>query len=240
MKLKNLSFLFLAFVAVFFSSCKKDILTGRGDIVTQERTLNNFTSVKIKGSTDVIITQGAALKVTVSDYSNLVNELETTIAGDELSIRYKSEVLVTRGKSKVTIVMPSLKGLHVNGSGDFTVTGPFTATGTFPLTINGSGDMTVSGLSTDDLNADIAGSGDINLSNSISKNVRVNIEGSGDVKAFGLQCDHATVNVKGSGDTEISVAKQLDAFIKGSGNIYYKGNPSVNVSISGSGKVMKR
>lgn len=240
MNFKNLLFLCLAFISLLLVSCKKDIVTGRGDIVNQERNINGFIRVKIKGVTDVIITQGTSFKVTVSDYENLVNSVETSVAGDELTVRYKSDVLVTKGKSKVTIVMPSLKGLHTDGSGDFTVTGPFTTTGTFVTVVNGSGDMTVSGLTTDDFTAEINGNGDISLSNSVSKNVRINIAGTGDVTAFGLQCDNAAVDVKGSGDTEISVAKKLDAFIKGSGNVYYKGTPAVNVNISGSGRVVQR
>jgi Putative auto-transporter adhesin, head GIN domain len=240
MKSMKLSLAILIMSALTFTSCVKDIKRGRGDIVTQERSVANFTKVKITGSTDVFITQGAAFKVTASDYDNLINELETSVTGDELRVGYKSDVWVTKGKSKVTVVMPALTSLTVEGSGDFTVTGPFTVTGRFTAKVRGSGDMNINGINATDITADINGSGDINMSGSQSKTIRVDIDGSGDLKAFGLQCDNADIDITGSGDTELSVAKQLDALIRGSGDVYYKGNPVVNATIHGSGRVVKR
>lgn len=240
MKSMKLSLAILIMSALTFSSCVKDIIRGKGDIVIQERSVSGFTKVKIEGSTDVFITQGAAFKVTASDYENLINELETSLTGDELRVRYKSDVWVTKGKSKVTIVMPALAGLTVEGSGDFTVTGPFTIADRFTAKVRGSGDMNISGINATDITADINGSGDINISGSQCKTIRVDIDGSGDLKAFGLQCDNADVDITGSGNTEISVAKQLDALIRGSGDVYYKGNPVVNATIRGSGRVVKR
>jgi hypothetical protein len=240
MKSMNLSLVFLLISVITFTSCIKDIVRGKGDIVTQERTVSGFNRVKIKGSTDVEITYGAAFKVIASDYSNLINELETSVTGDELRVGYKSDVLVTKGKSKVTIVMPLLKGLLVDGSGNFTVSGPFAVAGTFTAKVQGSGDMNINGITADDMSVDINGSGDVNISGSKSKTIRIDIDGSGDLKAFGLQCDNADIDITGSGKTEISVAKQLDALIKGSGDVYYMGNPVVNATVRGSGRVIKR
>jgi hypothetical protein len=50
----------------------------------------------------------------------------------------------------------------------------------------------------------------------------------------------ADISVHGSGHTSITVTDQLKAGIFGSGNIYYWGSPSVNLSINGSGKVIRR
>lgn len=230
----------LVFSLLLLSSCKKDIIRGRGAIVTQERSIVGFNRVKIKNSTDVVITQGASFRVIASDYENIINDLETIVSGDELIIGYKNDVWVTRGNSKVTIVMPVLKGVHVQGSGNCTAAGAFTATGTFNAFIQGSGDITLSGLLTDDFNGDISGSGSISVADAKSKTVRVEIDGSGKMKAFGLQCETANVNVSGSGNTELSVSNQLTVRISGSGSVFYTGNPSVNSTISGSGKVIKK
>lgn len=205
---------------VFFSSCKKEIIRGKGDIVTQERAVSNFSRIKIKGVTDVTVVQGNTFRVTVSDYENLVNEIETSLSGDELIIGYKREVWVTKGKSKATVTMPALKGVRVDGSGDFIIEGPFTGTGLFSAEINGSGNITVN--------------------NVIVEEADIHISGSGDVRNFGLQAGKAKVKVSGSGNTEITVSNLLDVRISGSGDVYYKGNPSVNASINGSGKVVKR
>jgi Putative auto-transporter adhesin, head GIN domain len=240
MKSMKLSIIFLFISTILFTSCKKDIIKGSGSIVSQDRSVAGFTKVKITGSADVEIIQGAAFKVVASDYSNLINELETSLTGDELRVGYKSTTAVLNSKAKVMITMPTLNNLYIDGSGDFLVKGVFNQTGSFAAKINGAGDINLTSVSADEYDLRISGSGNIAVGNSICKTAKVNINGSGDIYAFGLQCDNATVDVNGSGDSEITVAQQLTAFIKGSGDIYYKGNAQVNATVSGSGRVIKK
>lgn len=211
----------VVFISAFlFSSCKKEVIRGKGDILSQERAVSNFSRIKIKGITDVTVVQGSSFRVTVSDYENLVNEIETSLSGEELTIGYKRDVWVTKGNSKATITMPSLKGVRVDGSGDFIIDGPFTGTNFFSVQINGSGN--------------------VNINNAVVDEADIHISGSGDVKNFGLQCKKATVKISGSGNAELTVSEFLDVRIDGSGDVYYKGNASVNTRINGSGKVVKR
>lgn len=211
----------VVFISAFlFSSCKKEVIRGKGDIVSQERAVSNFSRIKIKGITDVTVVQGSSFRVTVSDYENLVNEIETSLSGEELTIGYNRDVWVTKGNSKATITMPSLKGVRVDGSGDFIIDGPFTGTNFFSVQINGSGN--------------------VNINNAVVDEADIHISGSGDVKNFGLQCKKATVKISGSGNAELTVSEFLDVRIDGSGDVYYKGNASVNTRINGSGKVVKR
>jgi Putative auto-transporter adhesin, head GIN domain len=210
----------LVLTALIFSSCKKEIIHGKGDIVTQERTVSNFSSVKITGITDITLVQGSNFKVVVSDYENLVDEIETALSGEELRVGYKRNVWVTKGKSKAIITMPSLKGVRVDGSGDFIIDGPFTGTSLFGVEINGSGNVIIN--------------------NAVVEEADIHISGSGDVRNFGLQCNKATVKISGSGNAELTVNNFLDVRIDGSGDVYYKGNASVNTRINGSGKVVKR
>jgi Putative auto-transporter adhesin, head GIN domain len=219
-KMKSPAVFVFVFVSLFFVSCKKELIRGKGDIVTQERAVSGFTRVKITGSTDVEIVPGTSYRVIVSDYENLVNEVETSISGNELRVGYSRNVWVTRGNSKVTITMPTLNGVAVDGSGNFNISGPYTGIAYF--------------------SADISGSGNINMYNFPAEEANVHISGSGDVRGFGLTCNKAKVQVNGSGKTEITVNTLLDVRINGSGDVYYKGNASVNASINGSGKVLKR
>jgi hypothetical protein len=238
--MKKLLLISITLSSLFFTACTKDILTGNGSIITQDRNVTNFTKVKIEGSTDVDISQGAAFKVTASDYQNLINSLETVVIGTELTIRYKPNTWVTKSNSKVTIIMPYLNGLEVNGSGGFVVNGTFVTPTVFNARVEGSGDMQINNATIGDVHITIEGSGGIAFANSTCNNAVIKIEGSGDSKAFNLKCNNADVNVSGSGDTEISTATLLKAKINGSGNVYYMGNPTVQTTINGSGKVIKK
>jgi hypothetical protein len=225
---------------VVLTSCRKDALTGSGSIVTQQRTVANFTKVKVNGETDVNIIQGTTFKVEVSDYSNLVNEIETIVIGDELIVGYRQNINVFRGKSLVTITMPVLKSIIVNGSGDAKINGAFT-TDNCIAKVSGSGDIWISSLTlTNDFTSNIYGSGNITITNGLCDKAIFNLNGSGDINAFGMQSNTANINVNGSSDTELTVNNQLTASINGSGNIFYKGTALVNSTILGSGRVYKR
>jgi hypothetical protein len=223
-----------------FSSCKKDTVFGSGPIEMQERTVSSFTKVRTEGDIDVIISQAAMQKVVVSDYSNLINDIETIVVGDELFIRYRNNKNVSNSKSKVTITMPTLNAVYTSGSADINVNGTFAVANTFAATTRGSGDIVLNAITAIDFNIIVVGSGDVSVTNSTTKNTNINIDGSGDVNAFGLQADNATVEVRGSGDAEVSAAILLNAIIRGSSDIYYRGNPTVNKTITGSGSVIKR
>jgi hypothetical protein len=47
------------------------------------------------------------------------------------------------------------------------------------------------------------------------------------------------VNISGVGNAEVWVAGTLDVSVSGAGVVRYKGDPKVNQSISGSGKVAR-
>jgi hypothetical protein len=239
--MKKIATIVVAFILSFFifSSCKKDNVFGTGPIETQERTVSPFTKVRTESDIDVIISQSNIQKVVVSDYSNLINDIETIVVGNELFIRYRNNKNVLNSKSRVTITMPSLNAVYTSGSGDVNVNGTFAVTNTFAATTRGSGDIVLNAITAIDFNVIVVGSGDVSVTNSTTKNTNINIDGSGDVNAFGLQANNATVEVRGSGDAEVSASILLNAIIRGSSDIYYRGNPTVNKTITGSGRVIR-
>lgn len=53
------------------------------------------------------------------------------------------------------------------------------------------------------------------------------VNGSGDISADKLTATNVVATVSGSGDISCYASKQLDAKANGSGDIEYKGNPSI-------------
>lgn len=206
-------------LSVLFLSCKKEKITGSGNIITEPRNVSNFYSVSAFGSSEVYITYGTQFSVSVNGYENIVPELKTYVEDGTLIIKYDNNVNITNDNSKVYVTMPSLVGVSGNGDNDIKVSGNF--------------------IGMENLSATTSGSGDIKIESGQADNLVLKISGSGDISAFGLSSKNATVNINGSGDAEVSVSQKLKANISGSGNIYYKGNPTIDASISGSGKVIK-
>lgn len=210
----------ILFAGIIISSCSKERITGNGPVVTENRSLSNFNAVSVSGSTDVYITYGSNYKVEVKGYSNLLSHFESRLVNNTLYLGYESGVNVHNDNTEVFITMPALGGLQLAGSGNISTTGNFAGNTNFETRIEGSGNITIAQGSTQNFNSSITGSGN--------------------VYAFGMVATNAETNTTGSGNTEITVTNQLKVKIEGSGNVYYRGTPTVVANITGSGVVAPR
>jgi len=64
------------------------------------------------------------------------------------------------------------------------------------------------------------------------------IMGSGNISGFSLSAAYCQVDITGSGNCEVTALNSLDVSIDGSGSVFYKGSPSIENHISGSGRVV--
>jgi hypothetical protein len=109
------------------------------------------------------------------------------------------------------------------------------------ITIHGSQNIDVNGfLNGAAIHAKIHGSGSIRVNNTSYQSALLEVFGSGNIDAQGLQTKQAEAKIHGSGNMTVSVLERLNAGIFGSGNIYYWGNPALETTLSGSGRVIKR
>lgn len=124
----------------------------------------------------------------------------------------------------------------VSGSGEINLKGKFKS---IKADVSGSGKVSVNGTVTGRADFEISGSGKIEASGS-ADSMSAEISGSGKVLGANFVTNVARIDIAGSGDVEITVNKDLDADITGSGTVLYKGNPArVNSDASGSGSVRK-
>ena len=214
---KNIILILIATFTLF--SCKKDKVEGDGSIVTETRNVKNFYSVNVSGSSKVFITQGNTFDVQVKAYENLLPSLMTTVEDGTLKIAYKQNTNIRNDNSEITITMPSLTGLTLQGDGSINTKGQFIGAENFVINASGSGT--------------------ISMENGSANNLRITLNSSSTVKTFGFPVQRAEVTISGSGNAEINVAKTLNGTISGSGNIYYKGAAeSITTKITGSGQVI--
>lgn len=104
---------------------------------------------------------------------------------------------------------------------------------------SGSGHVNIEGDLMDEVSLDNSGSGNITVKGS-SNGLSVKNTGSGKVTSLSSPTDHASIDNKGSGSCHVNVINVLTVRISGSGNIYYKGNPSdITKDVSGPGKLIK-
>jgi len=201
----------LVIVCLVVSGCQ--CLTGSGNVVSEERTVESFDSIKILGSGNVYFSQGEASPLVISGDDNLLEHVKTYVSGGTLIVEPKE--CFTRGKITVTVSTPTIKRLTIEGSGKMEA---------------------MNGITSDSLDVSISGSGNVRLMGTIT-DMRTHIMGSGKIEAYDVVSQNSNVRIDGSGTVYVNAAQELDVTILGSGTVMYKGTPQVSQSVSGSGKI---
>jgi len=230
----KLKIIALLFIAVFVNSCSVVCTEGTGSVQTDKREPGSFKEIALELSADVTVLKGESTSLVIEAQSNLIDKIKTKIRGDKLTISDEG-CINSKERIKITVYLPELEALEVNGSGNIMVPDTFQVKD-ITLEINGSGDIKGKFIAAK-IESDIRGSGNIILTGSANKHT-MEILGSGNIKAGDLPSNSSEVRVSGSGDVFVYAIQNLDVKINGSGTVHYKGKPSVNSSVNGSGKVV--
>jgi hypothetical protein len=236
--MKNLSVVvLLAAVLFIFPSCEK--VVGEGPLVTQTRTVGNFTGISSEMSGKVNFTIAPDYKVEITAQQNILDVLNTNVVNGVLHIDFKNNVRVKEHEDLlISITAPYADYFRLSGSGNMNVQGDVAANN-LKLTLSGSGDTAVqNAVIADKIDTDISGSGNISIAGGSAVNEDVDISGSGKVEMAGVDAQNAVTHTSGSGDVKLALSTNLDAHISGSGSVYYHGNPIISTHISGSGRVI--
>jgi len=220
-----------------FPSCEK--IVGEGPLVTQTRSVSNFSGISSEMSGTVNFTIAPDYKVEITAQQNILDVLNTNVVNGVLHIDFKDNVRVKAHEDLlINITAPYADYFRLSGSGNMNVQGDIAANN-LKVALSGSGDIAVQhAVIADKIETDISGSGNISIANGSAVNEDVDISGSGKIEMAGVSAENAITHTSGSGDVKLALSKSLDAHISGSGSVYYHGNPIISTHISGSGRVI--
>ncbi len=232
----------LCMVAVTNGQWGKKI-KGNGNVVTIERSTEEYDAISVAGWFDVILVEGQEGKLSIEGEENLLEYIKTEVKEGKLVIKTEKGYNLQPSSWKkdggiyVTVPVESVNEVSLSGSGD--IVGKKTITASeFSTSMSGSGDITLD-LQSKTVTAVMSGSGDINLSGS-TEVFNVQISGSGDIKAYDLIADTVDASISGSADIQVTANEMLKARVSGSGDIHYRGDPKkIDSKSSGSGDITK-
>lgn len=235
------NFLFPIACLLLLASCKflhQERVNGNGNIVRQEIQVAPFDKIEVSGAIALRIASAASHQVSIETDENLVELVDVEIRGGTLVIKPKKGYSPRPTKDiLVFAAAPDLK--KIEGAGSVNVGAGNIITGTAPLAliISGAGNMRMD-VDVPQVKVEINGSGEMLLKGQ-AEDLDVEVNGSGSIHAYDLQALRAHLELNGSSDAEINASHHLKVEVNGSGNVLYKGNPSVEKSIAGSGKIRK-
>ncbi len=180
------------------------------------RTLPSFIAVNAKGAFAMTVEVGKAQSVTISGDDKFVATLHTEVVGNELQI-YTDDKTVksTKGDPRITITLPALSRVKVEGAGE----------------------TILNKINTDRLDISYLGAGHLQASGKV-KYLRLSAKGVGEVDTKALHAERVDVNFEGVGNVSVYATDLLNAVAKGMGALTYYGKPkTINKSVAGIGSV---
>ncbi|MFN0174480.1 MAG: GIN domain-containing protein [Saprospiraceae bacterium] len=235
--------LFLSFICFTFSNCyfnegafgnKTECIVASGATVSRTFDMENFSIVYVPDEwSDVTIEKGTHCQVTFEGKENMLEAIDLSTNNDALQFKL-NKCFQGLEKVKVTITMPSLKklsnltfnsGVHVRGfkgstldiSNDESAKMDFDVDYEKIICRMNRGGITLTGK-TDDLEA--------------------YFYTSAGMEAFGLEAKRASIISNSIWTINVRATEQLSVKINDSGDVYYKGNPTIDATISGSGRLI--
>jgi hypothetical protein len=207
----------------------------------EERKLPTFTEISLRIPGKLFITQGDVQKVTIDAKSSTLKDIITEVNDRALVIRFPAKNYIWRsfdpGSITIHVTIPEITGLTVSGSGDIIGEGTINSL-IMDAIISGSGNISLSDLKVDRIKTVISGSGNIILKGTkVASEFTGTISGSGNIKAQYLEAQEVKSTISGSGNCSISSNGHCNVRIAGSGSFFYRGNPSIDSTIAGSGNV---
>jgi hypothetical protein len=190
---------------------------GAGPTVERPRPVGDTVrSLRISSGVDVRVVHGNRPAVAVQAGREVIGRVVTDTEGDVLRIAVRDRGIVIGSDPlahvRARVTLPSLRDVEIDGSASVALAGIRADTLTFR--VRGTGDVTARGR-VGHLDTDIRGAAHAQLA--------------------GLHARTGRVSVQGAAGVDVWVARRLDVFVRGAGDITYHGDPLVTKDVAGPG-----
>ncbi len=214
-KFASLILLFALLAAGCHHGYRADV-QGNGKRALQKRDVPSFASISTNGAFTIEVTCQKDLSLEIEGDENILDLVSTDVENNILRLSNSKNYSISE-PVKVKISVPNLEGLSVNGAGHIDIKGM--NNDKFEIDSNGAPTIIVSGT---------------------TKLIDIGANGAGKIDTQNLHAARGVVDSRGVSKVDIDVSDQLDVEISGPSSVTYKGNPSVNKTINGPGKLTRR
>ena len=215
--MRKLSLILL--LTVFAAGCHHGMLSdikGSGKRETEKRQIAPFTAITTEGAFNIEVTCQKDLSLEVEGDDNVIEYVSTEVSNNVLRLKNTKSYSVNE-PVKIKISVPNLEGLSVSGAGQ----------------------IDIKGMNNEKFEIDSNGAPAINVSGT-TKLIDINTNGAGKIDTHNLRAARGVVESNGVSRVDLYVADQLDVTVSGPSSVFYQGDPVVNKTVRGPGKVEKR
>ncbi len=189
---------------------------GSGNRVMQTREITDFHALSTEGSFNVRLVCQKAPSLEIEADDNILPLIRSEVSNGVLRLRALRSYSV-REPIEVRISVQNLDGLSVMGAGK----------------------IDIDGLKNERFEIDSSGAPTIRVAG-LTNVVDINSSGAAKIDTHRLQASRAIVESSGVSKIDLDVKDQLDVTISGPSTVTYEGDPVVNKTINGPGKLEKK
>ena len=212
-------------------------IRGSGTVAREQREVGGVTEVELGTIGRLEIRLGDKEELLIEGDDNLLAFIQTSMSGSRLTIKTRGGVtLLTREPMVFHLTVETLDAIVLSGLGSIDLPDNLQVS-QLSATISGGGSLTMASLKADKLQVNISGLGDLVVSGGQVVEQDIVISGGGNYSAPELQSDRAEIRLSGLGSTAVRVQENLKVTISGGGLVRYSGNPTVEQTVSGIGRV---
>lgn len=205
----------LTLIWLLLSGCHWVGEKGNGNVVTQNRTVEPFTTIEADGAFTMTWSPGSP-SFSVTTDENLMEYIRTRVEDGRLRVDWVKPLKGTRG-IKVNVTSEKLTGAQLNGA----------------LKFEGKG------LGGPELFLEANGATRMNLEGNVDS-LTASMNGASKLEASALQTRVSELAINGAGRADVNATEALRVAVSGAGKVTYSGDPQVQQEINGAGSVRRR
>ena len=204
------------------------------DVRTETREVSDFDRVTLAGFGQLVITQGDQASLAIEAPQDILGRIETRVEDGQLTIGFKrtwmdwiDDVLAVglSGKPiRYNLTVKRLSDLLIMGAARVQVTG--LKTEQLVVDLRGTGEIRIASLDAERLDIRLPGAGAVRATGRATEQT-ITINGAATYEAGELKSQRVKATLHGLGSATVWAVEELDATIRGVGEVSYYWSPKV-------------
>ncbi len=191
-------------------------IVGNGDVVTEERSLEPFSSVETSHGWDLVLEQGTGHEMTIEAEQNIIDLLKTEVENGVLRIYFEKGVRIRRSKRKrIYLTFENLESITASGGSDVKAESALEVAD-LDMKFSGGSDLSLNSLRVEDLKMQLSGGSDANINFRAISRMEVSASGGSDLSLTNFKGDYCKLELSGGSDATLK-GSVAEAYIAASG-----------------------
>ncbi len=216
--MKKLTILCTALI-ILLSSCH--FTSGSGNIVSEKRSVSNFTGLNVSNAFEVEVKIGAVTEVRVEADDNIMRYVRTEVSGNTLTIKVEDLHNINNVHLKAYVTMPVLSSIDASSAADVKVLDAIKGTGKLSFNASSAADIEAD-VEAPEVEAEASSSGTVKITGK-TKTYKAQASSGANIKTADLLSETTNVNVSSGADADVYASVSLTAEASSGGNVNYRG-----------------